>query len=653
MNRYFLLFLSCFFSCFASGRGHGKDSLWAVYRSTTVSDSDRIKAGHDIAWSIINNNPDSAILLSEQQVILAKKAGLRVYEGIAYNTIGVAFKNKGNYPKALEYDLKSLKIAEEVNSRQDIGNCYINLGLVYYYQLNYGKSLEYLMKAVPIEEATHSTRNLMNCYLDIGNVYFGEQKLDMAREFYEKVLKIALANKDKHSIGDSFINLGNVCFTQNDFPKALEFYQKAILVKKEVMDKQGIAECYINMGSVYNSLKEFKLAIVYADSVLRVSKEIGDIYLKKYAFDTYAEAYAGAGKYKEAYTAHVRFKQITDSIFNTDNTRQLSDLKTNFEVEKKEVELKSKAMAQAAIAEVEKKRQQVVIYAVAGLLVLVIVFAVFMFNRFRMTQKQKHIIEKQKDLVEEKQKEIVDSITYARRLQQAILPADEELKKYFPESFLLYKPKDIVAGDFYWMHADDEHVFIAAADCTGHGVPGAMVSVVCSNALNRSVKEFGLSDTGQILDKTRELVLETFAKSNSEVKDGMDISLLSLNKKNQHLSWSGANNPLWYISEGKMNLITADKQPIGKTDNAKAFTTHALTLKSGDFIYLMTDGYADQFGGEKGKKYKYKQLENDLISVSVHPPEMQKNMLAKTFEDWKGRLEQVDDVTILGLKFVL
>ena len=216
---------------------------------------------------------------------------------------------------------------------------------------------------------------------------------------------------------------------------------------------------------------------------------------------------------------------------------------------------------------------------------------------------------------------------------------------------MLYKPKDIVAGDFYWCYvpSDEQTIYIAAADCTGHGVPGAMVSVVCSNALNRTVKEFGITEPGKILDKVRELVIETFEKSENEVKDGMDISLLKIKNKTE-VEWSGANNPLWYIQGNEMKEIKADKQPIGTYAEQKYFTTHKLQLQKGESIYIFTDGYADQFGGPKGKKFKYKQLEEKLTTNNTKSLEDQKNNLEKTFFDWKGNLEQIDDVLVIGIK---
>ncbi len=253
-------------------------------------------------------------------------------------------------------------------------------------------------------------------------------------------------------------------------------------------------------------------------------------------------------------------------------------------------------------------------------------------------------------IIREKNKEITDSIQYAKRIQEAILPSNSVFKSKFPESFIFYQPKDIVAGDFYWLLEIDNWVFVAAADCTGHGVPGALVSIVCNNALNRSVKEFGLREPGQILDKTRTLVLETFTNKDAEVKDGMDISLLAFDTTNNSLFWSGANNPLWYYSNGQLHEITAHKQPVGKVDNPSVFTSHKIELQKGDFLFLFTDGFADQFGGPKEKKFKYKQLQELLLDTITKSPDEVKIILNQTFSNWKGDLEQTDDVLLIGIK---
>lgn len=265
--------------------------------------------------------------------------------------------------------------------------------------------------------------------------------------------------------------------------------------------------------------------------------------------------------------------------------------------------------------------------------------------------------------LQEKNREVLDSITYAKRIQSAILPPPKFVTEKLKDAFIFYKPKDIVAGDFYWLEPFPEspdtdqtnstgdkidRVLFAAADCTGHGVPGAMVSVICNNGLNRSVREHRLTDPGAILDKTREIILQEFEKSEEEVKDGMDIALCSV--EGHQVKYAGANNPMWMIRQGEMMEIGANKQPIGKFVQPTPYTTHTVDLQKGDIIYIFTDGFADQFGGRKGKKYKPSNFRKLLLSIHHESMEKQKELLSEAFESWKGELEQLDDVCIVGVR---
>lgn len=280
-------------------------------------------------------------------------------------------------------------------------------------------------------------------------------------------------------------------------------------------------------------------------------------------------------------------------------------------------------------------------------------------------------ISEQKKIIELKNEEVLDSIKYAKRLQEAILPPIEQVNEQFESNFIFYQPKDIVAGDFYWMEKSLQHpnkTYIAAADCTGHGVPGALVSVVCSNALNQSVLQFHCESTGDILDKATDLVIERFERSKDEVKDGMDICLISVEYQENEIliEYSGAHNSLLIVS-APMNSyseniyrsknfdkvifeVKADKQPVGKFEHYKNFKTNKLKLKMGDRVYLCSDGYADQFGGQNGKKLKPKSLKEKLLETSNFSMSEQKQALKKHFNDWKGDYEQLDDVCIIGLE---
>lgn len=271
----------------------------------------------------------------------------------------------------------------------------------------------------------------------------------------------------------------------------------------------------------------------------------------------------------------------------------------------------------------------------------ILIFVVYFFKSQLNESKAK---------VKEKNREIIDSINYAKRIQNAMLPSEIFFQRNFNQHFIHYTPKDIVAGDFYWMEEMDGKILLAAADCTGHGVPGALVSLVCYNALNKAVLENKITDPGKILDLTRQFVAEHFSKTDEKVKDGMDISLVAIDKATKEISWAGANNPLWYIQNNELKAIVSNKQPIGISEKIKPFTSHQIQLSHNDSIYLFTDGYADQFGGNRGKKFMYKQMKELLLSSSHLSMTEQKMVLKYTIEKWKGGLEQVDDILVIGIR---
>lgn len=258
-------------------------------------------------------------------------------------------------------------------------------------------------------------------------------------------------------------------------------------------------------------------------------------------------------------------------------------------------------------------------------------------------------INQQKVLVEKAHREITSSINYAKRIQRAVLPTEEQIKALLPNSFILYIPRDIVAGDFYWVEEHNGCVMFACADCTGHGVPGAMLSLLCNNALKRSVREFNLTDPGKILDKTREIIIDEFDESDDDVKDGMDISLCVVEGKK--LSFAGAYNPLWIFRNDELIVIKGDRQPIGKFIKMKPFSTHQVELQSNDVAYLFSDGFADQFGGPESKKFTSGQLKRLLNDIKNEGFDQQKQRLLEAFKNWKGNTKQLDDVCVFGVKY--
>ncbi len=408
------------------------------------------------------------------------------------------------------------------------------------------------------------------------------------------------------------------------------------------------------------SLEEYK-ANQNNDGIKKVAKLLSVVYEKNNKLDS------------ALLMSHL-YEEMLQKTVNDDSQKAVlrQQLKARFEKEKLEEEAKNKILLTQE--KEARARQKIISMAIGGGLLLIGVFAFILFKRLRFTQRQKVIIEKQKEetekqktIREQSHKEITDSIHYAKYLQSAILPAITTLEHEFKDSFLLYLPKDIVSGDFYWFEKVQNAKLVAVADCTGHGVPGAMVSVVCSGSLTRSVKEFHLTNPSDILNKTRELVIETFAKSEEEVKDGMDIALCKI--ENNELYFCGANNPLWivrdvrYLTEEQINdrktiknenkaliEIAANKQPVGLYASEKPFLQAKVKLYEGDSIYLFTDGYVDQFGGEKNKKFKVRPFKQLILSINDKTMKEQYEVLLKRIQDWKGDGEQVDDITVMGVR---
>jgi len=280
-----------------------------------------------------------------------------------------------------------------------------------------------------------------------------------------------------------------------------------------------------------------------------------------------------------------------------------------------------------------------------------------------IVQERTSEVVQQKEIIESKNKDILASINYAKRIQEAILPSPGYIRKYLPDNFVLYKPKDIVAGDFYWMHVTgqdetsatdsvnrDSIVLIASCDCTGHGVPGALVSVICHDALNRAVREFNLTRPNEILNKTRDLVIGAFEKSEQNVFDGMDISLCAIDFYNMKMEFAGANTPLFIIKKDEQIELKANPQPIGKFFREVSFTNHTINIVKGDLIYFYTDGYGDQFGGPDGKKFKRSRLKELLKNISAKSMHDQHKDLLTEFENWRGDMEQIDDVSVIGVR---
>jgi tetratricopeptide (TPR) repeat protein len=750
------------------------DSLQKVL-ANAKDDTNRVKTLVVLAKAL-DNNGDLQQADSVAKVSLSLAIKLNDKRGMctAKATLGMVYDDEAKLDEALTVSLEAVKLSEELNDKELIVKTSGDLALVYYDKGDYPKALEYNFNVLKIAREIHDWHSEANILGNLGLVYWNRGELDKAIDYFEQALKIFRENKDNGGIAMNTGNLGVIYFNKKNFTKALEYYDEALKMNIKLKRKMGIIRNTGNIGGVYEELGQYDTSRAYFNRALKMAEGLGDKpsiimntgnigetymkekkdvqaedyltralsmssalgeleYIKAYSLGL-SNVFADEGKWEKALDMYKKYSVIKDTLISTDKNKEIGKMEAKADYDKQLALQQAEEDKKTVLAAADSKRQRIISAFTGAVALAIAIIAILIFRSLRITRKQKllielqktevekqkilveeqkGVVEQQKLLVEEKNKEIVDSINYAKRLQDAILPPLSEVIKALPESFILYKPKDIVAGDFYWLErvtslnlfqgrdfersqpdmpsplgeGKDEVILIAAADCTGHGVPGALVSVVCSNALNQAVKEFGISEPGKILDKVRDLVLETFGKSEDNVQDGMDISLLALTlpspkgegatdatvakssykaktdtslplgRDGVRVQWSGANNSLWYILNGQMIEIAPDKQPIGKYYNTKPFTTHTINIPKGSplgsggaVFYLFTDGYADQFGGPKGKKFKYAQLQEKLLAISHQPLAEQKTILEQTFEQWKGKLEQVDDVLVIGIR---
>ena len=617
-------------------------------------------------FEIINyyylSDPDTAIVICKKAEKISERLNYLFGKSESYAWLGYLNQGKGNIELSLEYSNKSLKNFQEIGDKKAIGTALGNIGFIYKEQEMLKEALDYYNRSIALYEEISYQNGLASAFGNIGDIHEKQGKTKEALDYHNRSLRIGEEIGDKKGIASSLNRIGLIYYNQGKIKEALDYYNNSLSIQVQIGDKKGIAISLNNIGIIYNDKGELTEALEYGQKSLTISQEIGFPDNISQASRLLSEVYQKQDKGMKALEMYKLYVQMHDSIYNQEIQKTAAQQQARYEYKKQKTIDDAAYDILLAVEQEEKEKQQILAGAISIGLGLVVIFLLFVFNRLIITRKQKGVIEQQKaeveqqkevlelahDELEEKNQEIMDSIVYAKRIQSAILPPLKLVKKYLQESFILYKPKDVVAGDFYWMENKDGKVLFAAADCTGHGVPGAMVSVVCNNGLNRSVREHGLTIPGEILDKTREIVVNEFEKSEEDVKDGMDIALCSI--EGMKLQYAGAYNPLWIIRNGEVLETKANKQPIGQFEKPEPYTTHNFDLEKGDAIYIFSDGYIDQFGGEKEKKFKAKAFRELLLSIQDKAMEEQKKSIDEAFETWKGDLEQIDDVCVIGVR---
>ena len=643
------------------------DSLLSVVNNTNNQDSLTAVSYFLLSDENINRNAiDSALIYSSKGIELAAKLNLEYTKGKLINQRAYInlFYTK-NYQQAVNEFIDALAILDKYNDNEKLIGVYLHLGIANYELKDFETALVQLKKAEEIALKLNSKADIGIIYNNLGATLEKLNSHDEAIAVYLKAGDIFKDLNDELNYSISRFNYltaaSKVCAENpqktNKSVRFINEYKELIPVFK----KYNISEtmlCYINLAYEFKKNKDFNESIFYLEKADSLATNLNDLRSLVRIYAQKSQVYELKGDVVNSLKALKLQDAADDSLFSIDLSNSVADIQAKYESEKKEAEnstLKKFIRLMILAQTSEKKYKNILIFCFVISLLLVVVF----YNRMRVSRSKNRIIEKQKvDLsnqklaLEEVNKEVISSINYAQRIQEALLKAKEHVSKHLPEHFVLFKPKDIVSGDFYWYLEKKGFVYIAVADCTGHGVPGAMLSMLGISYLNELNSSQELLTPGKILDLLKAKVVNELSQIDSSitVADGMDISLLRMDLKTGNLVWSGANNPLYILSNNDLTIINSTRQSIGYSDTVIPFVDHQVSHVPNAIYYLFSDGYIDQFGGSKGKKLKQSGFKKKLFEIAEQPLSAQLTVLENYFEDWKGSFDQIDDVTILAIK---
>lgn len=569
-------------------------------------------------------------------------------------SIGSAFLQMGNKPEALENIQQALEVSKKVKSRHYEMEALIFLGSVYNDGKDQDKSLGYFQEAYKISVELKAEPAQAAVQIYIANYYYETKDYKRALVLYEEAARLNNELEMWENYAGALGNIGNIYFDLGDYHKAENYHHQAIAIFEANDAPQGSVIALTNLAAAKLKLLEYDSAEYYYLKSQRIAEEMNSLldYIENYK--GLAELYEAKNDYQKAYTNYKLYKQYSDSVFNESNTQKMTELEMNYKFQQQENEREVKEQARI------KRQNLIYLSAGIGMIALLIIF-IMVWRVSALRKKANTSLERsnreilnQKDIIEQKNKEITDSINYAERIQRALLGSETILKQYVPGHFIMNRPKDIVSGDFFWSVFTQDKLVVVTADCTGHGVPGAFMSMIGVNFLNYLVMQQHITDPGEVLNKLRDEVINALNPKGNEQegRDGMDMVICVYDLKNMQMQYAAANNPLWLVRNGSIVVYPADKMPVGKYEAAHTlpFSTHTVALQPDDVIYTFTDGYADQFGGVRGKKFKYKPLQELLLANHRRSFGDQHEILEKTFDSWKGNLEQVDDVLVVGVR---
>ncbi len=609
-------------------------------------------------------------------------------EASSYNNIGNILQSQGNYKKSIEYYIKAQKIREEQNDKVGIADAYNNIAALYEKQDAYDQAIKNYQNALVLYIEVNEKRKSSKVLHNIGYVLSQKNQLNEALEYYNQALTIREKLEDKAGLASTMRNLAEVFQKQKKYDKALGFLTKSQAIYEEIDSEYGVMMIKISMGGYFLDIKNYEKAVSTIEPILNDSILVADNRVE--AYRVLSQSYAKRKSFSKAFEYQQKYIELKDSLANEENTKKIMEMQLGYEFDKKQKELELEQEKQRLHDITELNRRKLTNWILITCLIAITLIGTLIYRSYTLKKKdnqllflqkkkieetneelvtyqeelisqkehlevQQEIVVAQRDQIIEQKQKITDSIQYAKRIQDSILPPEDLFRNAFKDHFVIFRPKDIVSGDFYWLKETEDHLFVAAADCTGHGVPGAFMSLLGVSFLNEVI-ESGSVDSADILNKTRHRLKTTLRQHliANEPRDGIDIGLCSINKKNNELQFSGAYNSLIVIknySQKNSEIIEykGDKMPIGSHYREdKDFSSESIKIDKEDRLYLYTDGFIDQFGGTYNRKFLPNRFKDLLLKSTNGSMQKQKEAMIDGLEKWMDNREQIDDILVIG-----
>jgi serine phosphatase RsbU (regulator of sigma subunit)/Flp pilus assembly protein TadD len=618
---------------------------------------------------------EQALRFYQQALTINKE--LENNQEIARNltNLGRVYRLFGNYELAINQHLEALKIYEELQNNEGIAWSALNIARLFKMMKNYEKSIEYINQSLGIYQAIEEDNKVpvgvTLCLKEFGDVYYEMGDFDKAVEYSNRVLEMNKKSGNQLGVANSLSTLGKIYFDAGDYQKATTYLKRSKTLKDSLNDHTETALLLRYLGKINlinGNLQEAGIDLKNSlDFAIKqhLKEDVKEAYL------ALSELYENKGNHAKALEYYKLYTGLKDSL----NNQKINELELQYEFDKMQRQIEFEQKQKEAEQQARLQKQKIYTWVFVIGFMFLFVFSVFIYKNYQrkkktniiLTQQKKEIeaqkdeieaqrdfVTKQRDQIAHQNEIITDSIEYAKRIQSALLPQESYLEKLLPEHFVFMRPKNIVSGDFFWVTEKQNKIIVAVSDCTGHGVPGAFMSMLGVAFLNEIVNNSSKAMPNLILNRLRDFIIRSLHQEYgySGSKDGMDMALISIDKKTQKMEYAGAYNPVFIIRNGKLHEIKGDKMPIGihavKMD--KEFTNHQFQLQDDDMIYLFSDGYVDQFGGNDGMKLKMKPFKELLIRISDKPIDKQHKALVSYMEKWQGDYSQLDDMIVMGIK---